>query len=102
MRQIAETDIVIASRFHNLVCALKIGLPAISVSYAKKNDELLREAGLGEFRQSIEELDAELLIRQFTKLLAERDKYIKTVAGATAVYRTDLQRQEALLLSKIL
>ncbi|HWP25088.1 MAG TPA: polysaccharide pyruvyl transferase family protein [Xanthobacteraceae bacterium] len=102
MRQIATTDIVIASRFHNLVCALKLGLPAISVSYAKKNDELLREAGLGEFRQSIEELDAELLIRQFTKLLAERDKYIKTVAATTAAYRTDLQRQEALLLNKIL
>jgi polysaccharide pyruvyl transferase WcaK-like protein len=102
MRQIATTDIVIASRFHNLVCALKLGLPAISVSYAKKNDELLREAGLGEFRQHIDELDAELLIRQFTKLITEREKYIKMVETAVAAYRTDLQRQEQLLLSRIL
>jgi polysaccharide pyruvyl transferase WcaK-like protein len=102
MRQIAETDILIASRFHNLVCALKLGLPAISISYAKKNDELLREVGLGEFRQNIEELDTGLLIRQFTKLLGERERYIKTVAAAAAEYRMDLQRQEALLLSKIL
>jgi polysaccharide pyruvyl transferase WcaK-like protein len=102
MRQIATTDIVIASRVHNLVCALKLGLPAISVSYAKKNDELLREAGLGEFRQHIDELDAELLIRQFTKLITEREKYIKMVETAVAAYRTDLQRQEQLLLSRIL
>ncbi len=102
MRQVAETDIVVASRFHNLLCALKMGRPVISVSYAKKNDELLREMGLGEFRQDIEALDADLLTRQFTKLIAEREKYIKTIEAANAAYQKDLQRQEALLLSKIL
>jgi polysaccharide pyruvyl transferase WcaK-like protein len=102
MRQIAETDIVVASRFHNLVCALKMGRPAISVTYARKNDELLTEMGLGEFRQSIEELDAELLITQFSKLVADREKYLKTIEVANAAHQNELRRQEVLLLSKVL
>lgn len=102
MRQIAETDIVISSRFHNLVCALKLGLPTISISYAKKNDELLREVGLSEFCQNIEAIDADLLIQQFSKMIAERKKYMQTVVAATATYQRELQHQESLLLSKIL
>lgn len=102
MRQVAETDIVVTSRFHNLVCALINGLPAISISYAKKNDELLREVGLGAFCQHIEQIDVERLIRQFNDLVAEREKYTKNIETIVAAYKRELQQQEDLLLSKIL
>jgi polysaccharide pyruvyl transferase WcaK-like protein len=32
MQQMQETDVVVASRYHNVVCALKLGLPTISLS----------------------------------------------------------------------
>jgi polysaccharide pyruvyl transferase WcaK-like protein len=102
MNQIADTDVVVATRFHNVVCALKMARPTISVSYAKKNDVLMAEMGLGEFCQNIEQLDVDLLINQFTKLLSEREKYVKGVNATNAAYRTSLQRQDALLLSKFL
>ncbi len=36
MTQLAETDIVVATRYHNVVCALMLGKPTISIGYAKK------------------------------------------------------------------
>ena len=49
MHQMAETRIVVATRFHNVVCALKMKKPTISIGYASKNDVLLAEMGLAEF-----------------------------------------------------
>lgn len=49
MRQIAQTQIVVATRFHNIVCALKLSKPAVSIGYAKKNDVLMKEMGIGNF-----------------------------------------------------
>ncbi|NKC22874.1 hypothetical protein HED50_15290 [Ochrobactrum oryzae] len=36
MKQIAQTDIVLASRYHNVICALHMGRPTISLSYAQR------------------------------------------------------------------
>ena len=52
MRQMAETDVVVATRFHNVVCALKTGKPTLSLSYAQKNAALLDDAGLGSYMQA--------------------------------------------------
>ncbi len=31
-----DTDIIVASRFHNVVCALKLSKPTISIGYEAK------------------------------------------------------------------
>ena len=36
MRQIASVDTVVASRYHNVLCALKLAKPTLSVGYAAK------------------------------------------------------------------
>ena len=64
MHQLADTDLVVATRYHNVVCALRMGKPTISVGYAEKNDVLLTEMGLGDYCQHIERLDVELLKAQ--------------------------------------
>ena len=45
MQQMADTDIVVATRYHNVVCALRMSKPTISIGYAEKNDALLRRSG---------------------------------------------------------
>ena len=85
----------------DFVCALKMARPTISVSYAKKNDVLMAEMGLGEFCQNVEQLDVDLLIKQFTKLLGEREQYVKKINAMNATYQASLRRQDALLLSEI-
>lgn len=98
-RQMMDTDLVVTTRYHNVVCAFGVGKPILSISYAAKNDELLTEAGLGEFCQHIERLDVDLLIAQFKRLVAERDDYTARVEQAAAGFRARLADQEAQLVS---
>ncbi len=102
MRQVSETDIVVATRFHNVVSAMKLGRPVVSIGYSKKNDELMAGMGLGEFCQHIEQLDVALLQAQFMRLLAGRDTYIKGMHAANDLLRAHLAEQEAILASRIL
>lgn len=80
--QLAETDLVIASRFHNILVALMLAKPVLAISYHEKVDALMADAGLAEFCQDIEHIDLENLARQFgelekqmsaTKLRLQRD-----------------------------
>ena len=57
MRQTASVDIVVASRFHNVLFALKLAKPALSVGYSAKFGALMAEMGLAEFCQSAGSLD---------------------------------------------
>ena len=43
IRQIALTDIVVATRYHHVVCALKLSRLTIFIGYADKNDALLAD-----------------------------------------------------------
>lgn len=102
MRQIADTHVVVATRFHNIVCALKLNRPAISIGYAKKNDVLMAEMGVGEFCQHIEKLDVDLLIEQFSKVVSDRGRYERRIEAMNAEYGQRLARQERVLVEQIL
>jgi polysaccharide pyruvyl transferase WcaK-like protein len=102
MRQINKTDLVVATRFHNVVCALKLGKPTISISYAGKNDELLASMGLGEFCQPIELLEVDRLIDQFTRIAADREKYARGVREAVAQCFDRLRQQQSTLCANYL
>ncbi len=97
MAQMAGTDIVVATRFHNIVCALKLGKPAISISYAAKNDVLMAEMGLSRFCQHVERLDVGLLIEQFDELLDQRGRHERGIQLANLAFRERLAQQDALL-----
>jgi polysaccharide pyruvyl transferase WcaK-like protein len=97
MNQIATTDVVVATRYHNVVCALKLGRPVLSIGYAAKNDELMGDMGLAEFCQRIETLDVDELIVQFRKLVAGRKFYETRIRERTKRYREQLSEQEQLL-----
>ncbi len=102
MAQIAETQVVVATRFHNIVCALKLGRPSISIGYARKNDVLMAEMGVGGFCQHIERLDVDLLMRQFTTLMAGYTRYAQGIAEMNRIYARRLAAQEQHLLDSVL
>lgn len=70
-REIEKTDLVVASRFHNVLCALLAGRPVISIGYHQKNDVLMAEMGLQAYCQHIEHYTVEALKQQFCSLVAE-------------------------------
>ncbi|WP_410604373.1 polysaccharide pyruvyl transferase family protein [Amycolatopsis sp. lyj-90] len=68
LRAMSAVETVVATRYHNVLCALKLAKPTLSVGYAGKNDVLMTALGLGDFCQSAKEIDFDALVRQFTEL----------------------------------
>ncbi|MFI5819941.1 polysaccharide pyruvyl transferase family protein [Streptomyces rishiriensis] len=68
MRETAAAGTVVATRYHNLICALKVGTPTLAVSYAAKSEALMADMGLGAFCHPAREVDADRLLEQFRTL----------------------------------
>ncbi|GCB43057.1 polysaccharide pyruvyl transferase family protein [Streptomyces sp. NL15-2K] len=68
MKETAAADTVVATRYHNLVCALKVGTPTLALSYAAKSDALMDRMGLGAYCHPAREVDADRLLEQFRAL----------------------------------
>ncbi len=97
MQQIARTDIVVASRYHNIVSALAMGRPAISLAYASKNDALLHDTGLSAFCHRIDSFDPETILSQIDFAFAERTALTRQVEAGVERYRSRLAGQEEIL-----
>ncbi len=68
LREMALVGTVVATRYHNVLCGLKLGKPTISIGYSAKHDALMADAGLSEFSQSARAIDIGRLKEQFTEL----------------------------------
>ncbi|MFF8840199.1 polysaccharide pyruvyl transferase family protein [Streptomyces sp. NPDC015130] len=68
MKETAAADTVVATRYHNLVCALKAGTPTLALSYAAKSDALMARMGLAAYCHPAREVDADRLLAQFREL----------------------------------
>lgn len=96
--QIADTDVVVASRYHNVVAALIANKPTLSIGYAAKNDALLSQMGLAEYCQHIEKLDVDLLINQFQSLVQNREHLRQQIQEKQKIFRECLSGQKDRLL----
>lgn len=92
---VAATDLVVATRFHNVVAALMLGRPVLSIGYAKKNDVLLADMGLGAFCQHVETFDLQRLQMQFTELAAIAGPAAEQICRRMNDYRSQLDAQYA-------
>jgi polysaccharide pyruvyl transferase WcaK-like protein len=70
INQLAGVDLVVATRFHNVLLGLLLGRPAISISYDAKNDALMEMMGLAKYCQTIDDYDFAKLKEQFRDLEA--------------------------------
>jgi polysaccharide pyruvyl transferase WcaK-like protein len=97
----APASTVVATRYHNVMCALKLGKPTISIGYARKNVELMNTMGLANFCQSASALDLEMLKLQFNELERESDRLGRTVRTRVAE-QCQLLDQQFMMLSTLL
>ena len=93
MEQMASVDVVVASRYHTVLCALKLAKPTLSVGYGAKFDALMRDMGLSEFAQSAKALDVDYLIDQFTALEDRSAQVRQMLLERSAVNTRLLERQ---------
>ena len=96
MRAMAPAGTVVATRYHNVICALMLSKPTISIGYGEKNSVLMAGTGLAEYCQSADSLEVGRLIRQFVDLEshAARLRHAITQCNAAKAPLIEQQRRE--------
>ncbi|MFE0443331.1 polysaccharide pyruvyl transferase family protein [Streptomyces fungicidicus] len=97
MKEMAAADTVVATRYHNLVCALKVGTPTLAVSYSAKSDTLMAEMGLGEYCHPAREADADRILQQFRELERRSAEVRATLSERNLVVARRVRHQFAAL-----
>lgn len=97
MRQMASVDTVVVTRYHNVVCALRLAKPTVSISYSAKSDALMAEMGLADFCQPAHFPDIERLIAQFTALESRSGQLQHTMVERNRANARRLAHQYAVL-----
>lgn len=93
MKETACADAVVATRYHNLVCALKVGVPTLALSYSAKSDALMADMGLGDFCHPAREADAERLLERFRELERRSPELRRTLTERNLAAARRVERQ---------
>ena len=73
LSQLSATDLVVATRFHNVLMSLLLNKPVIAISFHHKCSSLMSEMGLSEYCHDINQMNADTLIEQFQALVRNAD-----------------------------
>jgi len=93
LSQLAMVDVVVSSRFHNLLLAIMLGKPVFAISYHEKFRPLMDGVGLGEFCQDIESINVDELMSKLLTLQKDAPDILARTARETERYRTMLDDQ---------
>jgi len=93
LSQLAASDVVVASRFHNVLLALMVTKLVVALSYHEKDDALMAGAGMAEFCQDIEHIDVDKLIAQVATLERNATNLKPQLEQKTETFRRDLDEQ---------
>ncbi len=102
LAQLAETDAVVATRFHNALLALALNKPVISISFHRKCTSLMQDMGLQEYCQDIQQLSADKLIEQFCLLEKNGNRLRHIIRDKVADHRKVLDEQYSLIFKDFL
>lgn len=94
-KQMSGAEVVVASRYHNVICALRLGRPVISLSYGDKNAWLMRRFGLEGHERPIEELQPQALLAEIAGLRPDGAALSERILATAG----ELQRESIMLLS---
>ncbi|WP_197361147.1 polysaccharide pyruvyl transferase family protein, partial [Streptomyces clavuligerus] len=92
MKETAAADTVVATRYHNLVCALKTGTPTLALSYAAKSEALMDRMGLGAHCHPARAVDAGRLLAQFREVERTAAELRRTLAERNRTAARHLDR----------
>ncbi|GGR62703.1 polysaccharide pyruvyl transferase family protein [Streptomyces roseolus] len=101
MAETAAAEAVVATRYHNLVCALRTGTPTLALSYAAKSDALMEDMGLGAYRHPAREVDAGRLLDRFHALEEHAAEVRRVLAERNGVTARRLDAHFAALSSSL-
>lgn len=95
MRVMLSVTSVVAIRYHNILCAVKLSKPTISIGYSPKHDVLMANMGLPEFGLAVSTLDIKELIEKFIELESRSAELRHTLRERNAAKEAGLDGQFA-------
>jgi polysaccharide pyruvyl transferase WcaK-like protein len=95
--QIAATDIVVATRFHNVLLALVLNKPVIAISFHHKCASLMSDMGLAEYCHDINHMNSGRLIEQFQSVEKNAEKLKPVIRQRVEQSRKALDEQYKLI-----
>ncbi|MFF6998940.1 polysaccharide pyruvyl transferase family protein [Streptomyces sp. NPDC008313] len=101
MKETAAASTVVATRYHNLICALKSGTPTLALSYAAKSDALMARMGLDAYCHPAREVDAGRLLEQFRELERRSTELRRTLAERNLAATGQVRRQFAAMTASL-
>ena len=93
LKQLAATDFVVATRFHNVLLSLLLNKPVLAISFHHKCSSLMKQIGLLEYCQDINRLSAHRLIEQFCELERNAERLRPLIKHKTEEFRRALDEQ---------
>jgi len=101
MTQMSTVDIVVATRYHNVVSALRLAKPTIAVGYSAKNEAIMQDMGQAGFCQQVGTLDVALLQEQLLELERDTERVRATLRARNLANRDRLDHQFAVLTERL-
>ncbi|MBO0819317.1 MAG: polysaccharide pyruvyl transferase family protein [Nocardiopsaceae bacterium] len=101
-RAMQGAGVVVCTRFHNVVCAVRLAKPAIALTYARKAVAVMTGAGLAGFCLPARDLTAPAVIAMFQRLERESPPLRERMRETIEAQRGRLDEQFALLSKEFL
>lgn len=83
MAQIARTEAVVATRYHNVIAGLMTATPTISIGYADKNRAVMSSFGLEQYCHHVDAVDVDAVERDLVAAL-DRGPHLRATMRDTA------------------
>lgn len=93
LREITTVGSVVGARYHNVVSALRLSKPTISIGYSLKHDALMSDMGVPEFALSARSISAEQVIERFTELQTRLSEVHGTIEAHRQLKQDKLEGQ---------
>lgn len=93
MEAMAPAGTIVATRYHNVICALRLAKPTISLGYGAKHDALMSQMGLAEYCQDARALDVDRLIEQFADIQSRSAQLRPAIAERTEALAREVAEQ---------
>ena len=101
LAQIAKTDYVVATRFHNILLSMMLEKPIIAISFHHKCASLMQQMGMERLCEDINHLRAERLTEQFQDLERNATGISESLRRQVSARREELEEQYGSIISEL-
>jgi polysaccharide pyruvyl transferase WcaK-like protein len=93
MRNIAEADLIIATRFHGAVLSLHAVRGVVAICYYRKTNDVMGEMGQRDYAIDFDRLDSDDLVERVKTLEPKLEKATEEIRRKNDEYRRSLDQQ---------